>query len=219
MRKLMTILLAMALLCAPALAEEQHSLLSYQQIVDMAQYMRQLVMGDYLDIKQVPRADRQVAETWAAGINDTPRMVVELDIENQASVVTAQAVFSQEPPMVQYEAASTEGVNVWQYLAVGASEEAGVADAGYEEILRVNGHINAFRMFAADSWDGTAMYIVLYDDAAPILLISCAENGGVSIQGMFLPSPMLKRCQNYGQVSLYLMLNGVGMTCREIKSE
>lgn len=219
MKKMMAILLAMALLCAPALAEEESSMLSHQQIVDMALYMRQLVMGDYLDIKQVPQADQQTAEGWAAGVSESPRMVVELDIENYAAVLTAKAFFSQEHPMVQFEAASTEETYVWQYLAAGASGEAGVAEAGYEEIMRVNGHINAFRMFAGDEREGTAMYIVLYDDAAPVMMIACAENGGVSIQGMFLPSPMLKRCQNYGQVSLYLMLNGVGMTCREIKPE
>ena len=219
MRKMMAILLAMALLCAPALAEEQNSLLSHQQIVEMALYMRQLVMGDYLDIKQVPQADQQVAEGWAKGINDSPRMVVELDIENYAGILTTKAVFSQEHPMVQFEAASTEEGYVWQYLALGASEEAGVAESGYEEIMRVNSQIRAFTMFAGAERDGTAMYIVLYEDAAPILMIACAENGGVSLQGMFLPSATLKRCQNYGQVSLYLMLSGVGMTCREILPE
>ena len=219
MRKIFAMLLAATLWCMPVLAEDAQSLLSYGQIVDMAQYMRQLVMGDYLDIKQVPMADQQIAEGWAAGITQSPRMVVELDVEQYASVLTVKALFSQEPPMVQYEAASTEETYIWQYLAIGAAGEAGVADAGYEEIMRVNGYINAFRMFAGDAGEGTGLYIVLYEDAAPILMFACAENGGVSIQGMFLPSPMLQRCQNYGQVSLYLMLNGVGMNCREILPE
>ena len=61
MRKIVAMLLAAALWCMPVLAEDAQSLLSYGQIVDMAQYMRQLVMGDYLDIKQVPTADQQIA--------------------------------------------------------------------------------------------------------------------------------------------------------------
>lgn len=224
MKRMMTWILAvlLALSCLSAMAEEPARTgvdLSYARIVGMAQYMRELAMGDYLDIKQVPAEQQAVAEGWAQGISDTPRLVVQLDINTLADIVNTRAYFSQEPEMVAYEAESNTVVEVWANLAYMASQEAGLAESSYEEIMTINGHLGAFRMYAEDSVDHTAVYFVLYDDAAPILLLVTGENGGVSIQGMFLPSAKLAKCQNYGQVSLYLMLNGFSMTCREIKPE
>lgn len=193
--------------------------LSYDRIVEMAQYMRELATGDYLDIKQVPENLQTVAEGWAAGIGDTPRLVVQLDIENLSYIVETRVAFSQEPDIVCFEAESTAVSEVWQYLAYYASTEAGVTESGYEEIMTVNGYVNAATMYAEEGREGSGMYIVLYDQAAPLMYIVCAENGAVSIQGLFLPSTKLAKCQNYGQVSLWLMLNGFSMTCREILPE
>jgi hypothetical protein len=185
----------------------------------MGQYMRQLVMGDYLDIKQTPESLKTIARNWAAGITDSPRLVVQLDVENQSHVVTTRGIFSQEPPIVGFEAVSDAEVTIWQYLARSAGEESGVTGASYQEIMQVNGQINASTMYAEEGREGTGMYILLYEDAAPILLLVNAENGAVSITGLFLPSVKLQKCQNYGQVSLYLMLNGFGMSCQEILGE
>lgn len=221
MRRCIAFLMVMLLsIGAAAAGEDRRGVdLSYARIVEMAEYMRELIAGDYLDIRQTPEADQALAQQWAAGITGNPRMVVQLDIEGQAEMVAAQAMFQWEPEMVRYEAISSAAVTIWQYMALSAAEEAGVTAASYEEILNVNGQIDAFRMYAEDGREGMAMYIVLYDQAAPIVLLVTGENGGVAIQGMFLPSPKLAKCENYGQVSLWLMLTGYGMTCREILPE
>ena len=225
MKRFLTWMLALmlALSCLSVGAEEAVQRnginLTYDRIVEMALYMRQLATGDYLDIKQVPEAQQSIAEGWAEGITETPRLVVQLDLEAMPGLADIRVMFSQEPDMVALEAASDMVAEMWQYLAYYAAAEAGLTDAGYEEILTVNGHINAQMMYAEEGVEGNGMYIVLYENAAPILYIVCAENGAVNIRGLFLPSVQLQKCSNYGQVSLWLMLNGFAMTCQEIKPE
>ncbi len=222
MKRIVALIAAMMLLCVGALAEAPArggADLPYDRIVAMAQYMRELVYGDYLTIKQVPETMQTVARTWAAGISDIPRLVIQVDINNLAAVLETRAIFRQEHPMVGYEAESSVVVAAWQALAYAAGEEAALSGSSYKEILRINGQIGAFQMYADAGTEGNSMFIVLYDDAAPILMIGNGENGAVSIQGMFLPSTKLAKCSHYGQVSLWLMLNGLTMTCQEIKPE
>lgn len=225
MKRMMTLLLALVMLmsstfvCAEEAPKRGGADLTYARVVEMAEHMRTLSMGDYLDIKQVPETMQTVAEGWAAGITGAPRLVVQLDINEASYLVDTRAQFSQEPPIVLYEAESTAVVEVWQYMAAAASQESGLSESGYEEIMTVNGHINASMMYAEDGREGNAMYIVLYENATPILYIVCAENGAVSVRGMFLPSAKLAKCKNYGQVAMWLMLNGLAMTCQEIKAE
>lgn len=223
MKRLMALLMALcfAVGMGSAWADEARTGadLSYARAVEMAQYMRKLATGDYLDIKQVPENLQTIAEGWAAGIGESPRLVVQLDIENLTYMVDTRLAFSQEPGIVCFEAESTAVAEVWQYLAYYASTEAAVTEAGYEEIMTVNGHINAVTMYAEEGREGYSMFIVLYENAAPLLYIVSAENGAVSIQGMFLPSGKLAKCQNYGQVSLWLMMKGFSMTCKEITPE
>jgi len=222
MKRIITLMLAMVLAvsglsaCAYAETARHGADLSYARIVEMAQYMRELATGDYLDIKHVPETMQTVAQTWAAGINDTPRLVVQLDINGLSSMVEVQALFSREPAIVSFEAQSNVVVEVWQSLAYSAGMEAALAESGYEEIMNVNGQINASMMYAEPGTEGNAMYIALYEGAAPIILLVCAENDAVSIRGMFLPSAKLAKCKNYGQVAMWLMLNGFALTCQEI---
>lgn len=214
------LVLAMTLSGVTAGAETRSGVnLSYDRVVEMCLYMRELVMGDYLDIKQAPQAMRDIAVGWAEGIDESPRLVVQLDIESQSFLVDVSAYFTNEPEIVRMEAISQAVITIWQLLAQCAAQESGVAAASYQEIMQVNGQINASAIYAEEGPEGNGMYIVLYENAAPILLIVNAENDAVSIRGMFLPSTRLEKCENYGQVAMYLMLNGFSMSCQEIKPE
>lgn len=224
MKRMMAFLLAlMLLLGTSAFAEDAAKRggadLPYSRVVEMAEYMRELATGDYLDIKQIPEAMQTVAEGWASGITGQPRLVVQLDINDSSYMVETRAVFKNEPPIVLFEAESTAVVEIWQYMVYAASSEAGLTESDYDEIMTVNGHIGASMMYAEDGVEGNAMYIVLYENATPILYIVSAENGAVSVRGMFLPSAKLARSKNYGQVAMWLMMNGLSMTCQEIKAE
>lgn len=222
MKRVMALIAAILLLCTCALAEapvRTGADLSYGRMIEMALYMRELVYGDYLNIKQVPENLQTLARTWAKGISDTPRLVVQLDINSLAAMVQTRAIFRQEHPMIGYEAESSVVVAAWQIMADAAAEEGGLNGASYAEIMRVNGQVSAFQMYAEEGVEDNSMFIVLYEDAAPLLMIGNGENGAVSIQGLFLPSAKLARCSDYGQVALWMMTNGLYMTCQEILPE
>lgn len=225
MKRLITVLLALLLtLGSTSVMAEEASVrtgteLSYDRIVEMTHYMRQLAMGDYLTIKQAPEAMHDTVRDWAAGIDGTPRLAVQLDINALSYLVDVRAAFIQEPPIVSMEAESNMVSEVWHALVRSASGESGLSESGYEDIMNVNSLLSARMLYAEEGVTGNALYIVLYDGAAPIFLNVNAENGAVSISGMFLPSAKLSKCQNYGQVALWLMMAGCTMTCTEIKPE
>lgn len=218
MKRILVLLLAMMMLCAPVHAQERVGAeLSYQRIVDFCQYMKEMATGDYLDIKQVPQAQQITAEKWAAGIEGDPRLVVKLDIHSLPAMKETELYFRNDPDVVCMEAVSTTMVQIWWSLCYLASMEGGIDTASYEEIMNVNAGVSAQMRYAEAAEPGDGMYLVLYDNASPILLMVNAENDAVSIEGMFLPSAKIAKSKSYGQVSMYLMLNGLAMTCEEIK--
>lgn len=190
--------------------------ITYERAVKMAHYMHELAMGDYLDIKQIPDSMKNTVRDWAAGIRGEPRMIVQVNVNDASHLAEIRAVFMREPSIVSYEAQSSAIVEIWQMLAYYAGEEAALTESDFEQILTINGHLNASMLYADSGPEGNAMYIVFYEEAAPLMYLVCAENGAVSIQGMFLPSEKLAKCKNYGQVAMWLMLNGFPMTCSEV---
>lgn len=223
MKKLMVIVLAWLLAASSAaLAEPARRTgkeLSYARIVETAQHMQQLVMGDYLSLKQVPEEHQRLARSWAAGIGDTPRLVVQLDLEDSPEMKLIQAYFRLDPEVIVMEAQSTVAIEMFWTMAFSASAEGGVTDASYDDIMEINSCLGAFSMYAEEGPEGMSMYLVLYDNAAPILLMATSENGAVGIQGLFLPSQKLAKCAHYGDVAMWLMLSGAAMGCEEIKAE
>ena len=219
MKCILSLILALLLTALPALAEEPSRVgadLSYERIVDFCEYLRDMATGDYLDIQGIPQDQQAVAEKWAAGVSGNPRMVVQLDMESLPQIAQIRAMFRMEPEVVVMEAVSTTVIECWWTLAYLSAMESGVAESGYEEIMTVNGYINAGTMYAEDAPEGYGVFLVFYECASPIFILSNAENGAVSIRGFFLPSQKLANCKNYGQVSLYLMMNGMTMTCKEV---
>ena len=219
MKCTLSLMLALMMLVLPVLAEESPRIgadLSYERIVSFCEYLREMATGDYLDVKGIPQEQQAVAEKWAEGISGNPRMIVQLDVENMPYVAQIRAAFRTEPDVVVMEAVSTTVIECWWALAYLASLESTVADSSYEEIMDVNSYINAGTMYAEDAPEGYGVFLVFYEGAAPIFLLSNAENGAVAIRGFFLPSQKLAKCKNYGQVSLYMMMNGMTMTCQEV---
>lgn len=223
MKKLMVIVLAMLLsvsgMASAEPAQRTGKDLSYARIVDMAQYMQQLTLGDYLSLKQVSEERQQLARSWAAGISDKPRLVVQLDLEDSMEMKLMQAYFRLDPEVIGMEAQSTVALELYWTMLFSASAEGGVTDASYDDVMEINSCLGAFSMYAEEGPEGMSMYLVLYDNAAPILLLTNSENGAVGIQGMFLPSQKLAKCEHYGDVAMWLMLSGVAMGCEEIKAE
>lgn len=218
-KRILPILLALMLGVLPACAEESRigADLSWERVVAFCDYMRELATGDYLDIKGVPQEQQDVAAQWAAGITGTPRMVIQLNVDELPAVVQTRALFRNEPDVVVLEAESTTVVEIWWTLAALGAQQSSVAESSYEEVMNINSYVNASTMYAEDAPEDSGVFLVFYENAVPIFLLTNAENGAVSIRGFFLPNAKLASSKNYGQVSMYMMLNGMTMTCKEVK--
>lgn len=219
MKRLTAILLALVLCMGLLTAYADGAELSYDRVVQMAMHMRNMAAGDYLTIKGAPESAMQLAREWSAGIDDTPELIVRMDIDDSGYVLEYRAMFKAEHPMVGYEAESNAMVDIISYSMVYAAYESVVAESAYEDCVEINGLLDAAMIFADDVEPGSALYIVLYEDAQPIFILATAENGAVSLQGLFVPSRDLAKCTSYAQVAFWFMRNGFPMTGAEVLPE
>lgn len=220
MRKLIAIILLMTMCLTILPASAEGITVSYGRIAQMGLYMRELAAGDYMSLNGVEESVQRKAREWTAGINDAPRLVIRLDLENSPPVVSSNTIYMNEHPMVRFEAASNVVVEIISYCIAYAAMENVVAESAYEEIARVNMGLNSGMIYAdAEAEDGMALYLVLYEDAQPLLILAIAENDAVSLNGWVLPSKGLSACSNYGQVLIWFMRNSFPMTGEEVRPE
>ena len=219
MKRAMTLLMAL-LLCAMLLpVQAEGAELSYERVVRMAMHMREMASGDYMTIAGAPESVQKRAREWAAGIDDTPELIVRLDIDEAALVKEYRAVFKSEHPMVGYEAESNAMSEVISYAMLYAFYESVVSESAFEEMLDVNELLKPTMLYAEEGEPGSALYIVLYEGAQPIFILVTAENGAVHMQGMFVPGREIAKCTSYVQVAFWFMRKGLPMTGAEVLPE
>ena len=220
MKRMMAMLLAWAMIvCAvPALASGGE--VPYWRIVDTMLNLREVAHGDFMTIKGVPEKTQVDARAWTEGIDDTPDLVVRLDICDTAYVGQFRAMFRTEHPMVSYEAQST---------AVGVIMNTAMTVAAYEDIrpesmyYRMGDVVNAlgYRELYADpeAEEGCVLYVVLYEGAAPVLLLTNVENGAVCLTPYIVPSQALSACQSYPEVARWFLGFGCPISGAEVLPE
>lgn len=220
MKRIMAILLVL-LMCLPCVtAGAQEGQLGYDRIVEMALHMKELATGDYLQMMNVPDDLQQIAADWAAGIDENPRLVVSCDVMSSSMIRTAEAEFILEKDdnillEVRSNALSEALTSIFYYSAL----DGGISDNSFETIMDVNELLDATMLYASPEELPLSLYFVLYDNAAPIMLLCNSENGAVALEGFFVPSDRLAKCENHGQVAFWLMVNGATMTCSEVLPE
>lgn len=62
----------------------------------------------------------------------------------------------------------------------------------------------------------SAMYILLYDEGAPILVLSGMENGVSTLRACYFPADMLEKCENATDMMLYLSGHNMPLDVTEI---
>ncbi len=223
MKRILTFLLALLLLLPIACAEDASPRggadMTYARVATAMLTVRERVMGDYMDVKQIPEDAKTTVRTWAQGITDAPRLVVQLDIDNWSTMAETRAMYAYKPEVISMEGQSNALLTLWMTMLYSVGAEGTLTDLDAEGISTLNSYINTQMLYADQGRAGYAMYIVLYDDATPVVLMVSAENGVVSVLSKFLPSAKLAKCQNYGQVALWLMKCGTPISCWEIKPE
>lgn len=60
------------------------------------------------------------------------------------------------------------------------------------------------------------MYILLYDEGAPILVLSGMENGVSTLRACYFPADMLEKCENATDMMLYLSGHNMPLDVTEI---
>ena len=216
MKRLTAICLALLMCLCVLTAGADGAELTYARAVEMAQHMHAIASGDYMASNGVPESIQRRAREWAAGITGEPRLVVRLDLNEYAYIREISTTFMNEHPMVAYEAESSATSRIMISMMAYAAWESVVSESLFEEIVEVNTQLNCEMIYAEEGETGYGMYLVFYEGAAPLLILSSGENGAVSLQASFVPSERLARCRNHGQVALWLMLNGISMTAQEV---
>lgn len=220
MKRVMALLLALTMLLAAAPACALGGEISYDEIVAAALSLRQTAHGDFMDIKGIPMDIQGMARDWTAGIDDTPDLVVRMDVNDSAVVKEYRAMFRAEHPMVSYEAQSTGVGEIISYSMVYSAYESNDPEKAFDRMADVNTALNHNVLYASpDAQDGAVLYVVLYEDALPILLLTNIENGATSLTTYILSSDELAKCGSYAQVAFWFMRWGCPMTGAEIRPE
>lgn len=75
-----------------------------------------------------------------------------------------------------------------------------------------------YKTFACDTAAGCGLYIMLYEDATPIVLPWYAENGAVKISAFFMPDAALTACTDAAEVSAWFAGKGLpAVTFEEVQ--
>lgn len=220
MKRLTALILAlvMMLCAAPALAEGGE--VSYEKIVEAMLDLKALADGDFMSIKGVPEEVQQRARDWTAGIDDTPDLVVRLDVEDSSIVKEYRAMFKSEHEMVSYEAQSTAVGEIINYSFVMAAMENPDPEKSYNELAEVLSALNHNLIYADPiAEDGAVLYVVFYEDALPIFLLTNVENGAVSLTAYIVPSDDLAACSSYARVAFWFLGWGCPLSGGEVKPE
>lgn len=219
MKRLIAMLMALVMSCGllPVCADGAD--LSYERVVAMAQYMRELTLGDYLAFRGAPEHFQRTAREWAAGLDGEPRLIVKLDVSQSNIVLATGNSMINEHPMVAFEAESSAISHLITYTMFYAARESVIGEDDFMNIPRINSLLNGEMIYAEEATEaenGTGLYIAFYEDAEPLLILASAENGAVSLMAVFLPGERLARCADHGQVAMWFMMNGLAMTCSEV---
>ena len=220
MKRVMALLTALLLVCSalPALAAGGE--VPTQRLVETAMSLRALAYGDFMTIKGVPENIQGMARDWTAGIDETPEMIVRLDISECAAVLQYRAMFKSEHPMVSYEAQSTGMGEVINAALIISAYESPRPETAYFQITNVLNALGHSELYAdPEAQSGNMLYILFYEDAEPLFILANVENGAVSLTTYIVPSMELAECTSYAQVALWFMRMGCPISGAELTLE
>ncbi len=221
MKRMMTLLLALMMIFSvtAALAEKPGEV-SYERLVEAAMDLRETAFGDFLTLKGVPDDIQGMARDWTEGIDETPELVVRLDVMECPAVLQYRALFKAEHPLVSYEAESNGVGEIVNTLLVLAAYETPQPEAAYRKTINVLSALNHNSIYAdPDAPEGCALYFLLWEDAEPLFILTCVENGAVSLVPYIVPSMELAECSTYAQLVFWFMRVGCPITGAEILPE
>lgn len=174
MKRLLMILLVLILMMSSALADGETTLLSYA--IELGRELD--VLAEDEDRSRIFTNDPEVlamVRSYGAGDHDEPYEVRAVVLDEMTSMLSAEMAELPEAGKRQVQNALPGMVRQSYMNAFGV--KAIVANA----ILNTNVH------FASVDAEGQGLWILLYEDAAPVAVSWYAENGAVYMEASFLP--------------------------------
>lgn len=217
MKRILAMALAalLVLTAVPALASGGE--VGCDRLVQCAVSLRAMAYGDFMTLKGVPEDIQGMARDWTAGIDDTPDLVVRLDVYGSAVVLQYKALFKSEHPMVSLEAQSTGVGEIMNAVYTMAAYEYPQPERSYNQFFDVHSALNFDEIYADPAIEeGGQLYLLLYENAEPLFILVNAENGAVSLTPYIVPSMELAECGSYAQVAMWFMRWGCPMTGEQL---
>lgn len=207
MRRFLMLVLALCLLNIPALAEDSLT----DRAVDLAAACDALAEDEAYVSAMIGSGNSGIItliESWAAGNHDQPEMVVRVDtanllkdmialygtgLQNGLPDTTVEALNRRLPMTLPSMFNATEGAETLAASTIATSSV----------------------IFASDA-QGSGLFVLLYEDATPVMAAWYAENGAVSMQATFMAQEELAACQSAEDVAAWLKEQGWELPCETI---
>lgn len=220
MKRMMAIVLALMLVLALNAASAAGGEVGYDRLVGCAMRMRAVAQGDFMDLKGVPEDTQGLVRDWTKGIDETPDLVLRMDVYGSAHVLQYKALFKSEHPLVSMEAQSTGVGEIINGAMTMAAMETYQPEATYRRCAQANTALDYDEIYAdPDAQEGGQLYILLYADAEPLFILTNVENGAVALTCYIIPSMELASCTSYAQAAMWFMSWGCPLTGAEVKAE
>lgn len=217
MKRFLALLLAAMMVCASVPALAAGGEISYDRLVQFALNLREMAYGDFMTLKGVPADIQGMARDWTEGIDDTPELLVRLDVYGSSHVLQYKAVFKAEHPMVSLEAQSTGVGEIVNYIYTMAAYEYPQPERAYYQFFDVHSAMNYDEIYADPAVEeGGQLYLLLYENAEPLFILVNAENGAVSLTPYIVPSMELAGYTSYTQVAMWFMRWGCALTGEQL---
>ncbi len=121
---------------------------------------------------------------------------------------------------MRYEAESTGVGEIINGALTMAAMELPDPQAAYTRMSQVHSALGYDEMRAdPDTPAGGQLYLLLYEGAEPLLILTNAENGAVSLTTYIIPSMELAECDSYADVALWFLRWGCPLTGEEVQPE
>lgn len=220
MKRMMALLLILTMLTFAMPAFAAGGEVPYERIVAFCMNLRELAHGDFMTLKGVPDDIQGTARAWTDAIDETPDLVVRLDVMQSSHVLQYRAVFKAEHPLVSMEAQSTGVGEIINSAMSVAAYETLRPEATYRQIGNVLNALNHQSICAAPELeDGAMLYVVFYEGAEPIFVLTNVENGALAMTSYIIPSAALADCSTYPEVAMWFMRWGCPISGAVVQPE
>lgn len=208
MRRFWMLVLVLCLLNTPALAENSLA----NRAVELAAACDALAEDEAYISAMIGSGNSKMItliESWAAGSHDQPELVVRVDTANLLKDMMAlYGMDSQD----EWPDITVQALNRRMTMSLPSMFNATQG----AETLAASTAATSSVIFASDA-QGSGLFVLLYENAVPVMAAWYAENGAVSMQATFMAQEELAACQSVEDIAAWLKEQGWELPCEAME--